>query len=66
MEVESEWVARCLGDFEAVWDVLVPENRGRLLRAVVEKVEVDEPAGQFRTFLADLSPAGDLEEGISA
>ncbi len=50
----SAWVARCLADFAGVWDVLTPENRGRLLRAVVQRVEVDEPANQVSGLLADL------------
>ncbi len=55
IEVEATWVARCLADFDAVWDVLTPENRGRLLRAVVQRVEVDEPANQVSVFITDLS-----------
>lgn len=48
------WVAKCLADFSSIWDVLTPENRGRLLRAVVQRVEVDEPANKVSVFLADL------------
>ncbi len=54
LEVEVDWVARCLTDFDGIWDVLTPENRGRLLRAVVQRVEVNEPANQVSVFLADL------------
>jgi hypothetical protein len=43
-----------LANFASVWDVLTPENRGRLLRAVVQRVEVDEPANRVRMFMADL------------
>jgi site-specific DNA recombinase len=53
-ELESSWVARCLSDFTAIWDVLTPENRGRLLRAVVQGVEVDEPANRVKVFMVDL------------
>jgi site-specific DNA recombinase len=53
-ELESSWVAKCLNDFAAIWDVLTPENRGRLLRAVVQQVEVDEPANQVKVFMVDL------------
>jgi site-specific DNA recombinase len=52
--LESSWVARCLNDFTAIWDVLTPENRGRLLRAVVQRVDVDEPANQVKVFMVDL------------
>jgi site-specific DNA recombinase len=53
-ELESSWVATCLNDFTAIWDVLTPENRGRLLRSVVQRVEVDEPANQVKVFMVDL------------
>jgi site-specific DNA recombinase len=55
VEVEAGWVGQVLEDFTPVWDVLTPENRGRLLRAVVQSVEVDEPANQVKVVLADLS-----------
>lgn len=54
IEVESSWVAGCLAEFQQIWDVLTPENRGRLLRAVIRRVEVDEPANQVKVFLIDL------------
>lgn len=53
IEVESTWVAECLAEFQQIWDVLTAETRGRLLRAVIERVEVDEPANQVRVFLVD-------------
>jgi site-specific DNA recombinase len=53
-EIDASWVARCLTDFTAIWDVLTPENRGRLLRAVVKRVEVNEPANKVTVFMADL------------
>jgi DNA invertase Pin-like site-specific DNA recombinase len=55
IEVEATWVARCLAEFDAVWDVLTPENRGRLLQAVVQRVEVDEPANKVSVYITDLS-----------
>jgi hypothetical protein len=55
IEVEATWVARCLADFDKVWDVLSPGNRGRLLRAVIQRVEVDEPTNKVSVFIADLS-----------
>jgi len=38
-----------------VWPGLTPENRGRLLRAVVQRVEVDEPANKVSVHITDLS-----------
>ena len=52
--VEAEWVASVLRDLDAVWDVLTPDNRQRLVRAVVEQVVVDEPAGAVEIRLANL------------
>lgn len=55
IQVEGAWVAECLTDFHRVWDVLTSENRARLLRVVVQRVELDEPANEIRVFLADLT-----------
>jgi DNA invertase Pin-like site-specific DNA recombinase len=57
LELETSWVCRCLRDFGRVWDVMTPSNRARLLRAVVDQVVVDEPAGTFEISLADLHAA---------
>jgi site-specific DNA recombinase len=57
-KAEAGWVAQCLRDFEAVWDVLTAQNRGRLLRAVVERVDVDDDGGEVGITLADLSRSG--------
>lgn len=61
---EGEWVARALGDFARVWEVLTPPNRGRLLRALVEKVVVDEQGEQVEVHLVNF--AADPEMGASA
>ena len=45
--------------------MLTAENRGRLVRAVIQRVEVDEPANQIKVFLADLgadAPAAAMPE----
>jgi site-specific DNA recombinase len=57
VEVEAAWVGQCLADFDKIWDVLTPENRRRLLRAVIERVEVDGPANKVRVFVVDLTAA---------
>ena len=43
--VESRWVADMLRDFGPVWDAMTAANRRKLVQALVEKVEVNEPAG---------------------
>jgi site-specific DNA recombinase len=53
-EAEAGWLAQALEGFSSVWDILTPENRGRLLRAVVQRVEVDEPANRVRVVMTDL------------
>lgn len=35
--------------------MLTPANQGRLLRTVIERVEIDEPANQVRLFITDLA-----------
>ena len=57
LEVEATWVSQCLTNFSKVWDVLTPENRARLLRAVVQRVEVDEPGNKVSVHITDLSAA---------
>jgi DNA invertase Pin-like site-specific DNA recombinase len=40
-EVDTKWVARALGNFDKVWDLMTPENKTRLVRALVRSVRVD-------------------------
>ena len=53
-DLEIGWVADTLARFDAAWDALTNENRGRLVRGLVERVEVDEPSGQVTAVLVDL------------
>jgi len=55
--VDAGWVASCLTDFDAIWDVLTPENRAGLLREVVPSVEVNEPANEVKVIITDLTKA---------
>jgi site-specific DNA recombinase len=57
VQAETSWVGRCLADFDSIWDILTPQNRGRLVRAVVEAVEVDEPANRVRLLIVEPSDA---------
>lgn len=45
LSVESRWVADMLRDFGAVWDAMTAANRHKLVQALLEEVEVNEPAG---------------------
>jgi DNA invertase Pin-like site-specific DNA recombinase len=53
-QAESAWLSDQLGSFDAVWDLLEPENRGRLLRGLVRTVNVDEPAHKIEIVFAPL------------
>ena len=56
-KAEAGWIAGCLRDFDALWDVFTPDNRGRLLRAVVERVYMDDEDGEVRISLVNLGSA---------
>jgi chromosome segregation ATPase len=51
---DAAWVAKTLSNFEAVWAHLTPANRQRLVRALVQSVVIDEPAGTITVTLVDL------------
>jgi site-specific DNA recombinase len=53
--IEAGWVAEMLKRFDAVWDAMTPENRGRLVCAVVDRVEVNEESGVATVALLDLA-----------
>lgn len=56
-EIEAGWITQCLREFEAVWDVLTNENKGRLLRAVVQRVDFDGKSGEIKVSIAALDLA---------
>ena len=51
---EAEWVASILRDFDALWDVMTPTNRYRLVHALVTDVVVNEETGRINIALTDL------------
>jgi DNA invertase Pin-like site-specific DNA recombinase len=55
--VEADWLEQTLAEFDAVWEVLTPENQTRLVRAVVDRVVVDEATGSVKMYVADLACA---------
>jgi hypothetical protein len=63
-EIDGLWVASMLRDFNQVWDVMTIENRGRLVRALVRRVVVDEDAGTCEVELLDVGHA--IPEGSVA
>ena len=58
-EIDTEWVTRTLANLDDLWDVLTVQNRGRLVRAVVKRVDVDDVNGTVSAELADFS-GGDI------
>lgn len=43
--LDGAWIAEQLQRFDRVWEHLLPLNRLRVVRAVVARVDVDEPSG---------------------
>jgi DNA invertase Pin-like site-specific DNA recombinase len=53
-KADAEWVAQALGRFTDLWEVMTPENRQRLLNALVKGVRVDSGTGELAIELHDL------------
>jgi len=53
MESEAAWVASVLRDFDALWDVMNPANRYRLVHALVREIVIDDEAGTLAASLVD-------------
>jgi excisionase family DNA binding protein len=60
VESQREWIASALRSFGKVWGEMTPENQGRLLRALVAKVSVDEKTGICRLELVNTKVAQQL------
>jgi DNA invertase Pin-like site-specific DNA recombinase len=56
-DADAAWVAEALGDFGGLWELMTPDNRQRLVSALVENVEVNEPRNEIRVRLARLGEA---------
>lgn len=63
---DTTWAGRCLADLDSVWDVLTPQNRGRLMRALVEEVDVNEPSNKVRVFLTEPTASSEEVERVNA
>ncbi len=53
-EVDAEWVAGALADFDKVWEIMSPDNRVRLSHALVENVTVSGANHSVEVTLAQL------------
>ena len=61
-EIEAGHVVQALANFDDVWGLLTTANRGRLVRALVRSVEIDEPTGAVTAVLTDI----DLDDVTSS
>ncbi len=62
VESQREWFVGALRNFGKVWGEMTPENQGRLLRALVAKVSVDEKTGMCRVELVNFDAAASAKE----
>lgn len=54
---DHAWFVAALRDFAKVWVNMSPDNQGRFLRALIDKVVVDEAKGTCRVELIDFGAA---------
>jgi DNA invertase Pin-like site-specific DNA recombinase len=54
---EAEWVRESLSDFASLWELMTPANRQRLVGAIVDRVDVNEAAGEMTVKLAAMEAA---------
>lgn len=54
-EAEAQSMVGALRDFGRVWKWMTPENRGRLMRALVAQVRVTEAEGEVEVELVNFS-----------
>ena len=59
---DHAWFVAALRDFAKVWVNMSPENQGRFLRALIDKVVVDEDKGTCRVELIDFDAASGTKE----
>jgi hypothetical protein len=66
VEVDARWVGNALRNLDRVWDVLTPQNRGRLLRALIERVTLDRASGNVAIHLANLDADDEIGPSMEA
>lgn len=62
IDSQREWFVGALRNFSKVWSDMTPENQGRLLRALVAKVSVDDETGVCRVELVSFDAAAGAKE----
>jgi DNA invertase Pin-like site-specific DNA recombinase len=61
----TDWLSLTLRSFDETWPHLSLVNRNRLVRALVERVEVDQVNGEMVLDLVDAEAAPELREAVS-
>jgi hypothetical protein len=59
---EAQWMAGALRDFGRVWKWMTPENRLRLMRALVAQVRVAEATGEVEVELINFAIEAGAQE----
>jgi hypothetical protein len=59
---DARWVTDVLNDFDQLWNAMTPENRRRLVAALIDTIVVDEGAGTMRIRFAEILPRSEPEE----
>ena len=54
--IEADWVAGAIANFSKVWELMTPENRCRLIRALVASIKVYQDSGRVEIVLVDFAP----------
>ncbi|MCP4680068.1 MAG: recombinase family protein [Deltaproteobacteria bacterium] len=65
MELETEWLAKTLGNFSIIWEAMTPENRHRLMGAIIDEVVVNEADGKIEVYMLNLRDTNLATEGDS-
>jgi len=66
MESEAAWVASVLRDFDALWEVMNPVNRYRLVHALVREVVIDDEAGKMSASLVEFDEPLEVDPSDAA
>ncbi len=53
--INGEFVDSCLRDFTGIWKALSSANKARLVRTLIERIEIDGATGEYRIVLTDLA-----------
>ena len=59
---ESSWIVRAMRNFGRVWQLMTPENRGRLFRVLIAEVRVDEAKNLVEVELVNFAGEPTTEE----